>query len=73
MHERVLDIEVVLVVEDGDEILLARWLLGPVVAVCAFGGNWDRGQVNLLRICGGLRFCHGCDVVWRLQGEQWGW
>ena len=44
--ERVLDIKVVLVVEDGDKLVVG---VGGIEAGLALGGDGDGGEVNLFR------------------------
>ena len=57
MHQRVLDIEVVLVVEDRGLLISARWALGLIASI------WGDGyglEINLLIFCG----CHICDSAY---------
>jgi len=66
----VLDIEVVLVMEDGDELVGA--LGGGALGVAAVGGYGDRLEINLLlRHDGDLLTCvpQGGNGNWRLRGR----
>lgn len=66
MHQRVLDVEVVLVMEDSNLLIPAwTWLLVLVTAVCAFWRDGNCREVDLavsadrcLRCC---CICHGSD------------
>lgn len=46
VHERMQDIKVVLIVEDGDLLILAPWRFWLLVLIAAFWGDGDGGQVN---------------------------
>lgn len=70
VHERVLDVEVVLIVEDGDLLILStgRGLL-VLVAVGAFWRNGDGGQVDGCRSINGCLWgdcCHDCGLYGRM-------
>lgn len=45
VHQRMLDVEIVLVVKDGNLIILSGWLL--VLVAAADWGNGDRRQIDL--------------------------
>ena len=63
-----LDIEVLLVVEDGDGLVILGLLSGGVaVGVAALGADGNGGEVDLLGHGG------GCDVamgVWKVDVDQ---
>jgi hypothetical protein len=65
VHERVLDIEIVLVVEYSDLLLCSLWLLVPVIASWR---NWNGGEIHWLIRVVGCR--HDCGYVLEVKKRE---